>query len=81
MKNFILFGAAGYVAPKHMKAIKENEGNLLAICDPHDSVGIIDSFFPECRYFSDLERLDRYCYKLLKQNIGAFFFACLYLDC
>jgi len=69
MKNFILFGAAGYVAPKHMKAIKENGGNLIAICDPHDSVGVIDSYFPECNYFSDLERLDRHCYKLLKRGI------------
>lgn len=69
MKNFILFGAAGYVAPKHMKAIKENGGNLLAICDPHDSVGIIDSYFPECRYFREFERLDRYVHKLLRQNI------------
>jgi UDP-N-acetyl-2-amino-2-deoxyglucuronate dehydrogenase len=63
--NFILFGAAGYVAPRHMKAIKENNGNLLAILDPHDSVGVIDRYFPECLYFQDFERLDRYVYKLL----------------
>jgi UDP-N-acetyl-2-amino-2-deoxyglucuronate dehydrogenase len=63
--NFVLFGAAGYVAPRHLKAIKEIGGNLLAVCDPHDSVGIIDSYFPDCKYFKEFERLDRYCYKLL----------------
>ncbi len=70
MKNFILFGSAGYVAPKHMKAIKENNGNLLAIIDPHDSVGVIDSYFPECKYFREFERLGRYVHKLLRQNIN-----------
>jgi len=70
MKNFILFGAAGYVAPKHMKAIKENGGNLIAICDPHDSVGVIDSYFPECRYFKDLERLDNHYHKLKRKGIN-----------
>ena len=66
--NFILLGAAGYVAPRHMKAIKDTGNNLIAIYDPFDSVGIIDSYFPECRYFRDFERLDRYCHK--QQRLG-----------
>lgn len=61
-KNFVLIGAAGYVAPRHMKAIKEVGGNLIAAYDPHDSVGILDSYFPECRFFTEFERLDRFCY-------------------
>lgn len=61
MANFALIGAAGYVAPKHMKAIKEVGGNLVACVDPHDSVGILDSYFPECFYFNSWERFDRFC--------------------
>jgi UDP-N-acetyl-2-amino-2-deoxyglucuronate dehydrogenase len=51
MKNFALIGAAGYVAPRHMKAIKETGNNLLAAFDPNDSVGIIDSYFPDASFF------------------------------
>ena len=60
-KKFILVGAAGFVAPRHMKAIKDAGGDLVAIMDPHDSVGIIDSYFPKAKYFSEFERFDRYC--------------------
>lgn len=60
MKNFILIGAAGYVAPRHLKAIKANDGNLVAALDPHDSVGILDRFFPDAKFFTDIERLDRF---------------------
>ena len=66
--TFGMFGAAGYVAPRHLKAIKDVGGNLLAIHDPHDSVGIIDSYFPDCKYFKEFERLDRYCHKLLTEG-------------
>lgn len=59
--NFALIGAAGYIAPRHLKAIKENEQNLAAILDPSDSVGIIDSYFPEAAFFSEYERFDRHC--------------------
>ena len=45
MKNFVLIGAAGYIAPRHMKAIKETGNNLLAALDPHDSVGVLDQYF------------------------------------
>lgn len=58
--NYVLLGA-GYVAPKHYNAIKETGGNLLAILDPHDSVGILDSYFPDCKYFSEFEVFDRFC--------------------
>jgi UDP-N-acetyl-2-amino-2-deoxyglucuronate dehydrogenase len=53
-------GAAGYVAPKHLEAIKHHNGNVVAICDPHDSVGVIDRYFPGCLYFREFERLDRF---------------------
>ncbi len=58
--KFALIGAAGYVAPKHMKAIKDVGGELVAVLDPHDSVGILDSFFPGCHYFSEYERFERF---------------------
>lgn len=62
-KKFVLLGAAGFVSPRHMKAIRDVGGELVAIMDPHDSVGIIDSYFPEAMYFSEFERFDRYCMK------------------
>lgn len=51
MKKFALIGAAGYIAPRHMKAIKETGNTLVAALDPFDSVGIIDSFFPDAAFF------------------------------
>jgi UDP-N-acetyl-2-amino-2-deoxyglucuronate dehydrogenase len=70
MVKFALIGAAGYVAPKHMKAIKENDCDLVAALDPHDSVGILDSYFPSCRFFSEMERFDRYLEKIKRQKEG-----------
>ena len=52
MKNFALIGAAGYIAPRHMKAIKETGNNLIVAYDISDSVGIIDSFFPKSSFFN-----------------------------
>ena len=69
MKNFALIGAAGYVAPRHMKAIKENGGNLLAALDPHDNVGILDSYFPEADFFTEFERFDRHLEKLRRNGV------------
>tara|TARA_Y100000114_G_scaffold157182_1_gene187819 strand:- start:7605 stop:8498 length:894 start_codon:yes stop_codon:yes gene_type:complete len=63
-KNFGLIGAAGYIAPRHMRAIKDNNCNLLAAVDPSDSVGIIDSYFPNASFFVDIERFDRHIDKL-----------------
>ncbi len=69
MKNFALIGAAGYVAPRHMKAIKDTGNNLVAAYDPFDSVGIIDSHFPNADFFVEFERFDRHLEKLKRQGI------------
>jgi len=69
VKNFVLMGAAGYVAPRHMKAIKSVGGDLVAAYDPHDSVGILDSYFPDCAFFTEFERLDRHIEKLRMKGI------------
>jgi UDP-N-acetyl-2-amino-2-deoxyglucuronate dehydrogenase len=60
MKKFALIGAAGYVAPRHMKAIKDTGGVLVAALDNSDSVGILDSYFPETDFFTEFERFDRH---------------------
>jgi len=60
MKNFAMIGAAGYIAPRHMKAIKETGNTLVAALDKNDSVGIIDSYFPEADFFVEYERFDRH---------------------
>lgn len=64
MKNFALIGAAGYIAPRHMKAIKETGNDLLAALDKFDSVGIMDSYFPTASFFTEFERFDRHVSKL-----------------
>ncbi len=68
MKNFALIGAAGYIAPRHMKAIKDTGNNLVAAMDRCDSVGIIDSFFPEADFFIEFERFDRHIDKLRRKG-------------
>jgi UDP-N-acetyl-2-amino-2-deoxyglucuronate dehydrogenase len=69
MKNFVLIGAGGYIAPRHMKAIKDTGNNLLAALDKHDSVGILDGYFPDCDFFIEFERFDRHCEKLKREGI------------
>ena len=64
MKNFALIGAAGYIAPRHMAAIHETGNRLVAAVDPHDCVGRIDSYFPDARFFTEIERFDRHLEKL-----------------
>lgn len=64
MKNFALIGAAGYIAPRHMQAIKATGNDLVAALDPNDSVGIIDSHFPDADFFTEFERFDRHIDKL-----------------
>ena len=59
-KNFIIIGAAGYIAPRHMKAIKETNNELIAAYDPYDGIGIIDSYFPDASFFTEFERIDRF---------------------
>ena len=68
MKNFALIGAAGYIAPRHMKAIKETGNNLIAAYDPFDSVGTIDSYFPNSDFFVEFERFDRHIDKIQRQG-------------
>ena len=60
MNRFALIGAAGYVAPRHMRAIKETGNVLTAALDPNDSVGVIDSYFPKADFFTEFERFDRH---------------------
>ena len=64
MKNFILIGAAGYIAPRHMKAIKETGNNLIAAYDPYDGVGVMDNHFPKAHFFTEFERFDRHIEKI-----------------
>lgn len=64
MKNFALIGAAGYVAPRHLKAIKDTGNQLLAALDVFDSVGVMDSYFPSADFFVEFERFDRHIEKL-----------------
>jgi UDP-N-acetyl-2-amino-2-deoxyglucuronate dehydrogenase len=68
MVNFALVGAAGYVAPRHLKAIKETGNKLISALDPCDSVGIIDSYFPEADFFIEPERFDRNIDKLRRSG-------------
>jgi UDP-N-acetyl-2-amino-2-deoxyglucuronate dehydrogenase len=70
MKNFALIGVAGYIAPRHLKAIKATGHNLIAALDKFDSVGILDSYFPEADFFVEFERFDRHIEKLKRQSIA-----------
>ena len=70
MKKFAIIGAAGYVAPRHMAAIRDTKNKLVAALDPNDSVGIIDSYFPEADFFTEYERFDRHIDKLRRKNEG-----------
>jgi len=66
--NFALTGVAGYIAPRHLKAIQAVDGHLLAVCDPHDSVGVLDSYFPNAAFFKEFERFDRHLEKLRRAS-------------
>ncbi|GFO63846.1 Gfo/Idh/MocA family protein [Geomonas paludis] len=68
MKNFALIGVGGYIAPRHLKAIKETNNRLIAALDVNDSVGILDRFFPDVSFFTEFERFDRYVEKLRRQD-------------
>lgn len=68
MKNFALIGAAGYIAPRHMKAIRDTGNNLVAALDKHDNVGILDSYFPNADFFTEFERFDRHLDKLKRKG-------------
>lgn len=68
MKKFALIGAAGYVAPRHMRAIQDTGNELVAALDKNDSVGVIDSYFPNAAFFTEFERFDRHLEKLKRQG-------------
>ncbi|MEL6274533.1 MAG: Gfo/Idh/MocA family oxidoreductase, partial [Bacteroidota bacterium] len=68
--TYALIGAAGYVAPRHLKAIKSTGGELVAALDPNDSVGILDSYFPQAAFFTEFERFDRHLEKLRRAGKG-----------
>ena len=70
LKNFALIGAAGYIAPRHLKAIQDTDNILIAALDKFDSVGIMDRYFPKADFFTEFERFDRHLEKLKRhQNI------------
>ena len=68
MKNFAITGVAGYIAPRHLQAIKDTGNNLIAAVDPHDSVGIMDRYFPDCSFFTEFERFDRHLEMLRRED-------------
>src|SRR5690242_15194877 len=63
-KNFAIIGVAGYIAPRHLEAIRDTKNALVAATDPHDSVGILDKYSFDVRFFSEIERFDRHLEKL-----------------
>lgn len=68
MKNFAITGVAGYIAPRHLQAIKDTGNRVVAAIDPHDSVGILDKYFSEASFFTEIERFDRHLEKLRRSN-------------
>jgi len=70
MKKFALIGAAGFVAPRHIEAIHATGNDLVVALDPHDSVGRLDKYFPDCFFFTEVERFDRYLEKLRRSGDG-----------
>ena len=69
MKNFALIGVAGYIAPRHLQAIRDTKNNLVAALDKFDTVGIIDSYFPNADFFTEFERFDRHIDKLKRNGM------------
>ena len=69
MKNFAIIGVGGYIAPRHLKAIKDTGNNLLSAYDKSDSVGIMDSYFPKAAFFTEQELFDRHNTKLLEKGV------------
>jgi len=68
MKNFAIIGVGGYIAPRHMQAIRDTGNRLVAALDVNDSVGIIDSYFPNAHFFTEFERFDRHIDKLRRRQ-------------
>ena len=70
VRKFALLGAAGFIAPRHLRAIRDTGHQVLAALDPHDNVGVIDSYFPEADFFTEPERFDRHLDKLHRDGRG-----------
>lgn len=70
MKNFAIIGVAGYIAPRHLRAVKDTGNNLCAAYDIFDSVGIMDSFFPDASFFTEFELFDRHLSKMRREGNG-----------
>ena len=70
MKNFGITGVAGYIAPRHLRAIKETGHRLICATDSHDSVGLLDSYFTDVSYFREFERFDRFLEKQRRKGDG-----------
>lgn len=68
MKNFALIGAAGYIAPRHMIAVRDTGHRVSVAYDVNDSVGIIDSYFPDAEFFTEFERFDRHIYNVARRH-------------
>jgi UDP-N-acetyl-2-amino-2-deoxyglucuronate dehydrogenase len=68
VKNFALIGAAGYIGPRHLKAVHDTGNRLVAAVDPKDSVGVLDRFFPKARFFTEIERFDRFLEKQRRER-------------
>jgi UDP-N-acetyl-2-amino-2-deoxyglucuronate dehydrogenase len=68
VKNFALLGVGGYIAPRHLQAIKDTGNQLIAAVDPYDSVGVLDRYFQNVRFFTEFERFDRHLEKLRRNN-------------
>ena len=69
IKKFAITGVAGYIAPRHLQAIKNTGNDLVAACDPHDSVGILDKYFQDVSFFTEFERFDRHLEKLRRNSV------------
>lgn len=70
-KKFALIGAGGFIAPRHMRAIRDTGNRLVAAVDSNDSVGVIDSYAPDARFFTEIERFDRHLEKLRRRDDGS----------
>ncbi len=70
MKHFAIIGIAGFIAPKHLKAVKETGNNLVAAMDRHDAVGIMDNYFPNAAFFTEIERFDRFLERQRRDQHG-----------
>lgn len=70
MKNFAIIGVAGYIAPRHLKAVRDTGNKLAAAYDVFDSVGIMDSYFPDASFFTEFELFDRHLSKMKREVNG-----------